>query len=132
MSDKRSITSKISIQKARATRKKNQEEKSKLLDEISKHDKLIIEKYGVNTYITRRLANIETMIVALSNKLDRIEKIKLEETDNGKFGLILNELKSISLDLMKKEVEKVPERKKVKTGGNAITQAIYEMNRKYM
>jgi hypothetical protein len=134
MSDKRSITSKISIQKARLTRQKNQEEKSKLLEEISKHDKLVIEKYGVNTYITRRLANIETMIVALSNKLDRIEKIKLEETDNGKFGLILNELKSISLDLMKKEVqkEKIPERKKLKTGGNAITQALYEMNRKYM
>lgn len=128
MSDKRSITSKISIQKARATRKKNQEEKTKLLSEINKHDKLIIEKYGVNTYITRRLARLETMIVALSNKLDRIEQIKLQETDTSKFGLILNELKSISLDIMKKNIQI----EKPKRGGNALNRTLVEMNRKYI
>lgn len=123
--DKRKETSRISIQKARATRKKNQEEKFKLLSEINNHEKLVIEKYGINTYITRRINNLETMILALSKKLDRIQELKEKEIDNNKLNDIILLLKEINMRIDFKE------KSEKKKGGNALNNVLRDLHNKY-
>lgn len=127
--DRRKTTSKQTILKARETRKRNQEEKFKLLSEINENEKLIIEKYGINTYITRRLNNLETMILGLSKKFDRIIELKESEIDNSKLMDIILLLKEINIRLDYKEKDK---KKEYKPSKNALNDELNRMKNKYL
>ena len=127
--DRRKTTSKQTIIKARETRKRNQEEKFKLLSEINENEKLIIEKYGINTYITRRLNNLETMILGLSKKFNRIIELKESEIDNSKLMDIILLLKEINIRLDYKEKDK---KKEYKPSKNALNDELNRMKNKYL